>query len=133
VIDAAEPWHRGGLSLVEAAERPLSRQPSKWWAHQYADFSGSPLTVAKPAEQLAERIRSGRPSLPVFEPAQATKGESRLAQILESLKQLDEAVLERATEIGIRKTYELREALAAQVRAGTISGLEAVIRLKRSA
>src|SRR5689334_893989 len=61
VIDAAVPWHRGGLSTVEAAERALTRQPGKWRADQYAAYSGSTLTVAKLAQQLAERIPQ-RPS-----------------------------------------------------------------------
>jgi hypothetical protein len=133
VIDAAEPWHRGGLSLVDAAERALTRQPGKYWADQYAAFAGSPLTVPKLAEQIAERIRSGRPSPPIFEPAQkSADGESRLSRTLADLKMLDEAALDRAAEIGIRKVYELRESLAEQVRAGKLSGLEAVLRLKRA-
>jgi hypothetical protein len=132
VIDAAVPWHRGGLSLVDAAERALTRQPGAYWAEAYAAYSGSTLTVSKLAEALAERIRNGRPAPPIFEP-NAQTAKSDLAQTLASLKMLDEAFEEAAREGGFRKAFALHAELADQIRRGRVSGVEAVVRLKRAA
>ncbi len=132
MIDAAEPWHREGLSLVDAAERALSRQPGKYWADQYASFAGSALTVSKLAEQLVERIRSGRPAPPIFEPAAQTV-KSDLGRMLADLRMLDDAFQEAARDgMPFRKAFALHGELADQIRRGKLSGLEAVIALKRA-
>jgi hypothetical protein len=123
------------LTFTQAAERAISQQPGAYWSEQAKAF-GSPPTVPELASILQERQSSGRtPSPPIFEPeAQpAQKGESRLAQILAAMKQLDQAAEERAREIGLRKVFPIHEELAGLIRAGRISGTEAVVRLMKTA